>query len=165
MQMHDARTLCTHAYTTRRPCTLSRKCSGSGSIFRISISDPVHTTQSTKLKCIIQNVLPLHLHHCKWLWAIQTESFPVQAHCHIHKKRGFLNVCFLLGGVGVWSYHPYNHKSLLNLFQIFIRVSGFIEVVAVETFRRKVCALIKTSRWVYEKDLPRGAGADVFDKY
>ena len=62
-------------------------------------------------------------------------------------------------------YHPCNHNSLLNLFQIFIRVPCFIEVVAVETFRRKVCALIKTSRWVYEKDLPRGAGADVFDKY
>ena len=73
-------------------------------------------------------------------------------------------VSFLGGGI-VIKYHPCNHNPLLNLFQIFIRVPCFIEVVAVETFRRKVCALIKTSRWVYEKDLPRGAGADVFDKY
>ena len=30
----------------------------------------------------------------------------------------------------------------------------FIEVVAVETFRRKVLTLIKTFRWLDEKDLP-----------
>ena len=79
-------TMYTCIYTTRRPSTLSRKCSGSGSIFRKHQWPRIHYKIHKIEVHIIQNVLSLHLHNCKWLWAIQTGSYPVQTHCHIHEK-------------------------------------------------------------------------------